>query len=148
MSLWSSLIAVGAWPSDLVTLAVVDDVAKVYAGREPAAHTNREGEVWLERMPAGSAGSGLQGITVLAVNVHYRYPSNPGTKRTGRPMLEVVEAKLEVIRLAYDGTHRMVGVTGLADVMHSTAEELEVDDDPDTKGVLDGIVRVTWNVRG
>lgn len=147
MSLWSSLIATGAWPSDLLTLGVVDDASKVYPGREPAAHCNRDGEVWLERLPATNLGSGLQRIEVLPVNVHFRYPSNPGRKRTGDPLLAVVEAKLEVIRNAYDGTHRMVGVTGLSNVIHSEAGELEVDDDPDEKGVLDGVVRVTWHAK-
>ncbi len=146
MSLWSSLLASTAWPTDLASLAgpVVPSLAHVYGGRKPRAVCNRTGEIWLEPLPMYRTNSGLQHVLVLPVNVHVRWPSNPGVDGAGTAQLTEVDPKLQTILAAYKGTRRMVAITGLTDVIFTDAEVVEVDDDPDVLDVLDGVVRVTW----
>ncbi len=145
MSFHSTLTGATVWPADLVTAGVVTAAPAVYTGRTRQVVTRTDSEVWLERLPAESAGTGLQRLERVSYLVHViEGLALRGGAQAGKEQLDALEAKLETIRRRYDGARPFTG--DLPEIVHARAEEADLDVDPE--GNIEGTVRVTFLVKG
>ncbi|HYE92701.1 MAG TPA: hypothetical protein VEA38_16845 [Terriglobales bacterium] len=155
MSFHSLMTAAAAWPADLVSAGIVATAGQAYTGRRPRDKVNRNGEVWIERLPEPQPeGNGFQHIRRYPYLLHYRYPSNAGTDQAGGTQITHVEAKLAAIRERYHATfstwlESFLVPTPTAGTKFLAGEAVEesIDVDPEDADVLEGIVRVTFSVR-
>lgn len=143
MSLHSVITAAAVWPADLVTAGVVDAAADVYTGRRPQK-VARLKEAWLEQLPSEGVGTGLQQVTRHPYLVHLFRRGNQGGAQTGDRSLGELEADLHTLRERYQGACPFkASVSGM---VHAEAQVEEVDDDPESRGVMVGTLRVTFTV--
>ena len=146
MSVHSVLTGSTVWPADLVTAAVVTAAARVYAGRAPQKVVATDTEVWLERLPVREEGRGLQAVSLHPYNVHVRKAQNRGGNQAGSEQLTTVEAHMRTIAARYNGARPFYA--SLATMIACEASEESVDRDPEDEMILDGVVRVTFAVKG
>lgn len=130
---------------DLVDAGVVAELAAAYPGRRAQDKTRTDVEVFLQRLNAERVGTGFQAVELrpYALRVRKRVGTR-GASQTGVDELDELETLLEQVCDRYHGSRPFV--VDLPEIVSVSAQEEEVDTDPEESGVLEGRVRLVFEI--